>query len=366
MPEASKSLLASTNHDILKPDYFGYYTREIMELLSQDEDFLPFASRTSEFTKRDYGGVRSMDTSKDSFNGIFSSFSNSIGAELSDIKKERLKSLLRQGVFDLTPEVDEMLDPVISMCQLQSQLRRKCSSNVIGAAAEGDAEQVPHKKLKTSSSSSSANTLNGGSCREDSVANHIDSKSSDAALLEKEISNFKKNCVSCHFQKSSQWITGPEGPKSLCDACRSIYGKERDLHSDSNMVADKENGEVNDDLQFLLETNGPQVDKTVKKYSDELFAKLEHMEQQLEELLNAVMSKCRPMTRAEKQELRKLIQMLPQRNLNRVVEIVQHSKLAETRSSGELFVDLEQEDNVTLWRLYYYVKAVEKAGELLV
>lgn len=103
------------------------------------------------------------------------------------------------------------------------------------------------------------------------------------------------------------------------------------------------------------------------------------------------------MTRAEKQELRKLIQMLPQRNLNRVVEIVQHSKLAETRSSGELFVDLEQEvkakrkkkrqehdiecsldaifnllqnivfqDNVTLWRLYYYVKAVEKAGELLV
>lgn len=59
-----------------------------------------------------------------------------------------------------------MLDPVISMCQLQSQLRRKCSSNVIGAAAEGDAEQVPHKKLKTSSSSSSANTLNGGSCRE--------------------------------------------------------------------------------------------------------------------------------------------------------------------------------------------------------
>lgn len=108
MPEASKSLLASTNHDILKPDYFGYYTREIMELLSQDEDFLPFASRTSEFTKRDYGGVRSMDTSKDSFNGIFSSFSNSIGAELSDIKKERLKSLLRQGVFDLTPEVDEV------------------------------------------------------------------------------------------------------------------------------------------------------------------------------------------------------------------------------------------------------------------
>lgn len=97
------------------------------------------------------------------------------------------------------------------------------------------------------------------------------------------------------------------------------------------------------------------------------------------------------MTRPEKQELRKLIQKLPQNNLARVVEIVQHSKLADSRPSDEYFVDLEKEvqklktwheflesilnfnpvqnivfqDNVTLWRLFYYVKAVEKARELM-
>lgn len=59
-----------------------------------------------------------------------------------------------------------MLDPVIAICQLQSQVRkRKCSSNVNEVACEGDAEQVPHKKLKRSIYYS-ASPLKHGSCRE--------------------------------------------------------------------------------------------------------------------------------------------------------------------------------------------------------
>ncbi|ESR59906.1 hypothetical protein CICLE_v10015858mg [Citrus x clementina] len=335
-----------------------------MELLSQDEDPLPSTSRTSELTRKKCGGVRGKDTIDTSGRGTVSSFSNSIGAGFTDFKKERLRSLLRQGVFGLAPEVDEMLDPVIAMCQLQSQVRnRKYSPNVNEVACKGDAEQVPRKKLKTSIYSSHS-SLKHGSCREGSVSNGIDSKSLDAALSEKEMSNFKKNCAHCHCQNTSQ-LTSPNGPKSLCDGCISSYGKDKDLHSDSNIGADKENGEVDDDLQFLLESDSSEVEETVKKYSDELFATLGHMEQKLEELLNTVVSRCRPMTRPEKQELRKLIQKLPQNNLARVVEIVQHSKLADSRPSDEYFVDLEKEDNVTLWRLFYYVKAVEKARELL-
>lgn len=111
MSEASKSLLASTDHGQLGPigpDYFGFYTREIMELLSQDEDPLPSTSRTSELTRKKCGGVRGKDTIDTSGRGTVSSFSNSIGAGFTDFKKERLRSLLRQGVFDLAPEVDEV------------------------------------------------------------------------------------------------------------------------------------------------------------------------------------------------------------------------------------------------------------------
>lgn len=51
------------------------------------------------------------------------------------------------------------------------------------------------------------------------------------------------------------------------------------------------------------------------------------------------------MTLTEKQQLRKLIQKLPPKNLDRVVEIIQHGKLAEPQSRDEIFVDLEKEVN---------------------
>ncbi|MBA0814439.1 hypothetical protein Gohar_020270 [Gossypium harknessii] len=122
--------------------------------------------------------------------------------------------------------------------------------------------------------------------------------------------------------------------------------------------------EVEDDLEFLLKNdNQLLVEETMKKYSDELSSTLVHMEQKLEETLDAIMSKCRSMTRTEKRQLQKLIQQLPKENLVRVVEIIQRGRPAE-KPCEEIFVDLEKEENVTLWRLYYYVEAVEKAKML--
>lgn len=49
------------------------------------------------------------------------------------------------------------------------------------------------------------------------------------------------------------------------------------------------------------------------------------------------------MTLAEKQQLQKLIQKLPPRNLDRVVEIIQKNKPLEMRSPDVIHVDLEEE-----------------------
>ncbi|KAL9289849.1 hypothetical protein ACSQ67_024380 [Phaseolus vulgaris] len=70
------------------------------------------------------------------------------------------------------------------------------------------------------------------------------------------------------------------------------------------------------------------------------------------------------MTLAEKQQLQSLIQKLPSRNLDRVVELLRRNRPAEEQSYDQIFVDLETEDNASLWRLYYYVEAVEKAKSL--
>lgn len=48
------------------------------------------------------------------------------------------------------------------------------------------------------------------------------------------------------------------------------------------------------------------------------------------------------MTIAEKQQLRKLIQNLPPRNLDRVVEIIGHNKPSEKYSCDEVHVDLDE------------------------
>uniref|UniRef100_A0A1D1ZHW4 Bromodomain-containing protein 4 n=1 Tax=Anthurium amnicola TaxID=1678845 RepID=A0A1D1ZHW4_9ARAE len=91
--------------------------------------------------------------------------------------------------------------------------------------------------------------------------------------------------------------------------------------------------------------------------------KLGIMEQNLEEYLNFLASKCRPMTPADKQLLGQQIHKLPVKALDRIVEIIHCSKSSEKQLPDKIHVDLEEEDNSTLWRLYFYVRMVERANK---
>ncbi|XP_077253098.1 uncharacterized protein LOC143892391 isoform X2 [Tasmannia lanceolata] len=121
---------------------------------------------------------------------------------------------------------------------------------------------------------------------------------------------------------------------------------------------------VDENSQALLENGELQSEECRKKYSDELFAKLGNMEQHLEDFLDVIVSKCRPMTYLEKQKLQLRIQKLPAKSLDRVVEIIQHRNSSADGPPDEIHVDLDQEDDVVLWRLHYYVESVESANKL--
>ncbi|KAK7279204.1 hypothetical protein RJT34_24250 [Clitoria ternatea] len=284
MSNTPRSFVASDKYEGVGPDYFGYYSSEVVNLLSKDDDVSPVSTQTSELPQDKYGDGRN--------NLVDHMFSNCVGAGLSDFTTNRLISLLRQSVFALSSEVDEVVDPVFAACHLQSKIRSKTHSLNHTVTDSDNAVQIPCKKLKLSSSS-----------------------------------------PACSLTETS----------------------------DANPQYSRK---VSDDLQFLIENDCVEVEETVKKYSNELSRTLGYMEQQLELLLDAIMSKCRSMTLAEKQQLQRLIQKLPPRNLDRVAEIICQSRPVEDQSCDEIFVDLEKEDNATLWRLYYYVEAVEKAKSL--
>ncbi|CAK8577805.1 unnamed protein product [Lathyrus sativus] len=277
------------------PDFFGYYSSEVVNLLSRDENVLPVTTQLSELPQNNCGeGVKNLVNQSYDFSGPL--YSNVVGAGLSDFEKDRLKSLLRQSAVTLSSEVDEVVGPVFNMYHLQSSLRNKTHSlNLSTMTTSEDSLQIPSKKQKVSSPPSSARP---------------------------------------------------------------------DPHAQNSDVSPQSSMKERNDLQFLMENDSVEVDEMVKIYSDELSGTLGYMEQELEILLDAVMSKCRPMALVEKQQLQRLIQRLPAENLDRVVEIICRRRPAEEQSSDKIFVDLEKEDNATLWRLYYYVEAVEKAKSL--
>ncbi|KAK7338595.1 hypothetical protein VNO77_19214 [Canavalia gladiata] len=291
MSNAFRSSVASDKYGKVGPDYFGYYSSEVVNLLSQDEDALPVPTQTSELfqNKNEEGGNKNLANHGGSCSGPL--YSNGVGAGLSDFKKDRLRSLLRQSVIALSSEVDEVVDPVFAAYHLQSNLRGKTHSLNHTATASDGVVQIPCKKLRLPSSSST-----------------------------------------------------------------SFLAQTSDVNpQDSRKV---------NDIQFLLENDSVEVEEMVKKYSNELSRTLGYMEQQLELLLDGIMSKCRSMTLAEKKQLQSLIQKLPAGNLDRVAEILCRNRPVKEQSCKEIFVDLEKEDNATLWRLYYYVEAVEKAKSL--
>lgn len=266
-------------------DSFGLFTSEIAELLAQDEDLVPFLQNRSYIAGNINGLGSEKGITKNScptkgkniFNGSTSLYFNGAGALLPEFKKERLKILLQQSVFTLSREVDEVINPVLSLCRLRSCLRHKDS------------------------------------------------------LL-----------------SSSNWLS-------------QNYGESIHAH---NKLKALPSSLVDDDIRFLLENDSTKVEELMNTHSDEIFSMLQHMEQKLEELLNAVMRTCRPMTPNEKQQLCKRIKELPPRNVDRVVEILGHGKTSRKDSCNEVYFDLDSEDcedQRMLWRLYFYVSAIEKA-----
>ncbi|XP_072999837.1 uncharacterized protein [Typha latifolia] len=112
-----------------------------------------------------------------------------------------------------------------------------------------------------------------------------------------------------------------------------------------------------------IQDDGEISQAAVGTYSAKLLGKLCKMEQDLDEYVNEVVSHCRPMTHAEKQQLGSRIQKLPEKALDRVVEIFEVRNFPARQHSNNVFINLEEQDNVTLWRLYYYVETVLKANK---
>ncbi|KAL8470713.1 hypothetical protein ACS0TY_033325 [Phlomoides rotata] len=260
-------------------DYFSFYKNEAESLLSQDNGLLPYAHHASSSARKLQGVVRQKDLTENSCQtkernnfGSASLFYDEIGVVLSESKKERLKSLLRQSVITFTKEVDEMVNPVLSVYRIRSCLRSKES------------------------------------------------------LLKSDVSTHK-----------ADKLNHPDG-KLKASSDRTSKGIARNAkNNDSN-----------------------KVEELLKSHINEVSATLNHMGQNLEEFFNIVITTCsRAKTIAENQLLRKLIQNLPSRNLDRIAEIIQLNRPPEQNSSNRLHVDLDELDNVTLWRLYFYVSVVK-------
>ncbi|PKA56624.1 Transcription factor GTE1 [Apostasia shenzhenica] len=112
-----------------------------------------------------------------------------------------------------------------------------------------------------------------------------------------------------------------------------------------------------------VDNGGTDIQQSTVKCLFEI--QLDKMEQGLEDFLDIVVSKCRSMTRAEKERLGRRIKKLPQPALNRVVQIItQRGSSMEDPAPSEILVNLEAQDDITLWRLYYYVETVLRANNL--
>ncbi|XP_020589383.1 uncharacterized protein LOC110030800 isoform X2 [Phalaenopsis equestris] len=174
------------------------------------------------------------------------------------------------------------------------------------------------------------------------------------AKLHMELDSSDKKKLSSHSHKSDERINGSSRKRKAS----SIASKDS---GDANILIQNPIGKVHNDPQVLQ--GNAEIGKDLQKNSAELQEELDKMEQGLEEFINDIFSKCRPMSGAEKELLGRLIKKLPEKAFDRVVEIVLRNKPSEAEPS-EVFVDLETQDNITLWRLYYYVQTVLKVNKL--
>nr|XP_043607371.1 uncharacterized protein LOC122579293 isoform X2 [Erigeron canadensis] len=221
------------------PDLFQYYIRGVCELLSPVDNFSP----SSRLVGAGSGSFRDRDGNEKNrpagFDGLFC---NAVGNELQGHVKTRLMAMLHQCVVSLNREVDEVVDPVLAMHQLRGLLApAMIHDNNQDVKGEIETESRARKRLKVSN-------LKG------------ESEYGDCLIQTKKIPYYYKDENGPCFRPSSR--------------------------------NDKENGEVNDDLQILLVNKGS-AKKKMEKHSAEYSATLGRMEEKLEELLDMVITTCR-------------------------------------------------------------------------
>ncbi|KAG7558973.1 Endonuclease/exonuclease/phosphatase superfamily [Arabidopsis thaliana x Arabidopsis arenosa] len=145
----------------------------------------------------------------------------------------------------------------------------------------------------------------------------------------------------------------------------SQLGNNCQSSSPSNLVPEESGRAREDDIQLLLRSDPDMVKNITSQYSNVLLSKLDNMQQELEKLLDDVVATCRPMSRGEIRELQKSIKELPERNLNRVADIVGSHYITSGKDfNDKVIVNLDQADNIMLWRLHFYVGAVKSAQKL--
>lgn len=283
-----------TKQNEVGPNYLGYYKHLFLKLFSQNEDIaLPLLGSNSEpsvgFTdvihNQDKGGKGKSCGDSGSF------FAGGIGEDLSEFKKEKLKSVIHESAVCFNQEADEIFSKILAAFQAESDQREKELSSGCPSASDEDMTNPSCRKRKASSSPISSGYY--------------------------------------------------------------IYADIRNSQSVRQVYNDIQTVRGNDEIfQDAMEK------------SNEISEQLCKVEQDLEGFLDVVVSKSRAMTRAEKQQLGKQIQKLPEKAFDRVAEIFQQRNLSARHLSDNIFINLEEQDNVTLWRLYYYVQTVQKANKL--
>ncbi|XP_076885119.1 uncharacterized protein LOC143534542 [Bidens hawaiensis] len=349
MSEISRDMNTSTEMDI-GMDLFQYYIKGIDELMSND-DFTPSTLKNSRLLKVGSGSYKNREMEKEDNGsneknrpvGFSSLFCNAVGNGLLDHRKDRLLTKLCKCVVALNGEVDEMLEPVFSMLRLRRLLEPE--------KVEFEAREPKRRKVNEY-----LNVSSGSLTEEGSLSEKQD-------VVEREPSK-SKSLTRCNSAGCGEYAkkTSFDENKSLCGD-RSKQGMNESFLGSSSRN-DQDNGEVNDAIQFLLENKGPRVVEKLAKYSDEMSATLERMKQKLEKLVDIVVLSCRAMTLAEKHQLKKQVQNLDAQNLDRVAEIMQRGNFG-LQVSDDIFIDLQNEENSKLWRLYFYVKTVENARKLM-
>ncbi|CAA2993561.1 Beta-galactosidase [Olea europaea subsp. europaea] len=107
MSDTSRDMTAAIENGNIGPDFFGLYTSEVAELLSQDDDFLPFSPQISGLA----GNSLELDRDEHKFKSLLCESVLTLGQEFNevhpDFKMERLKSLLCESVLTLGQEFNE-------------------------------------------------------------------------------------------------------------------------------------------------------------------------------------------------------------------------------------------------------------------